>query len=669
MYVNNIIRFFCMGLALTLTIATHAQPVSALREADAYFESEVYYSAAKMYEQYLNPVKNKNTGDGMRLYKNIGNGMVGSKINTYSRADVLLKTAHAYRLSYYFEEAIKYYETAFQQDEKKYAAALYWIGVCQRNLGRLETAQSFLNRYTDHMAATDSLKNLAKEELTTITYIRQQMQRKDTSLFVIQKADTSSGRGYFAFGGTSAANVMTGTIPAGNNSKLPVPFLHRLYTANSSDKIISAGMPLNIEGLDAGMNQMTGVISANGNILYFTQWGNESGKPVAKIYYSTKLASGNWSAPVLLPGINQESSNHKHPHVSEDGKTLYFASDRAGGFGKYDIWYAVLDASGMPSAPQNAGNLINTSGDEVAPFYHSQSKTIVFSSNGREGMGGFDFYYAEGKQGAWKAVENAGYPLNSFRDELFFYSEGKKLLQHVFFSSDRNSDCCLQLFHLEKLPKKRMVKGKLTDCNTASPLAGAVLTSGAGIQVKTDATGLYSFEVDEDFQRDISLSFKKDNYTEKSFSVSLTADETDPLVTHLNAEPLCLEEIKIPEPVIVKKEEVAFVNFDFNKSNLLKSNAAVLDSFFIVLKNNPSFTVKIDAHTDTKGTEKYNLKLSNQRANAVARYFITKGIASTRVIFEGFGKCCPLEPEMVNGKYDNEAARRNRRALIHISRK
>jgi outer membrane protein OmpA-like peptidoglycan-associated protein/tetratricopeptide (TPR) repeat protein len=647
-----------------------AQNMRALQEADAYYESEAYYSAAKLYEQYLNPVKKRSAGEGLRMYKHLGSGPRSTAKKVQSKADVHYKTAQAYRMSFYFDDAIKNYEAALQQDEKKYAEALYWMAVCQRNMGRLEASQALLDRYMAHPGATEEIKRLSRDEQSTIAYIRQQMQRKDTSLFVIQKADTSSGRGYFALGGqANTSYVITGTIPTGTTSKTPVPYVNRLYAATASDKRVVAGLPLSVEGLDAGMNQMAGSLGSNGNILYFTQWGNTTGKPVAKIYYAQKQASGSWSTPILLPGISQETSNQKHPHVSTDGKTLYFASDRAGGSGKYDIWYAALDESGMPSAPQNAGSIINTSGDDVAPFYHSQSKTLVFSSNGRQGMGGFDFYYATEKDGAWYSTENAGYPLNSNRDELFFYSGGKKLMQHVFFSSDRNSDCCMQLFHLEKLPKKRIINGKLADCKTTEPLSDVLLTTGSGKQVKTDASGGYSFEVEESVEKEITLTFQKDKYTEKTFIASLATNDSDPLVTRLDAEPLCLEKIVIPEPVIVKKEEVAYVNFDFNKSNLLKSNAAVLDSFLLVLKNNPTFTVKIDAHTDTKGTEKYNLKLSNQRANAVATYFISQGIESSRVIFEGFGKCCPLEPEVVNGKYDNEAARRNRRALIHISRK
>ena len=669
-FTNNMLKLISSFILLFCVMNGNAQNIRALLQAELYYYKEAYYSAAKMYEQYLYPPKNSQSTEGLKIYKNIGKGKVSINSKTLpSGSDIIFKVADAYRLSYYFNEAVNNYAKALKQDQKKYADALLWMAVCKRNLGQLDSSKILLNQYISHSDAKDSLKIRAIEELATIEFIEKQMKRKDTSLFIVTQADQTPGRGYFSIRGQSnAAFIVSGSVPTGTDSKVPAQYLNRLFTATIANKMVTPGELLNIESMDVNQNQHTGVLSKNGNLIYFTQWNNVNGKPVSKIFYSRKKDNNVWGVPVLLPLINEGESNQKHPYITDDGNTLYYASNRQGGKGKFDIWYATLDKDGMPAALKNAGDIINTTEDEAAPYFHSLSNTLVYSSNGGSGMGGYDFYFSKEQNGSWTTPENAGYPINSNRDDLFFYATGTTLLQSAYVSSDRNSDCCLQLFHIEKLPKKKILNGKLMDCKTTQPLSEAQLTTESGIQTKTNADGSYSFEVNENASNNMIISFEKDKYVKKSFNAVLSVDDSDPLITQLTPELMCLEQVFVPEPVVVKKEEVAFVNFDFNKSDLLESNAAVLDSFYVVLRNNPTYTVKIDAHTDSKGTEKYNNKLSNRRASAVASFFLKKGIDKSRVIFEGFGKCCPLEPEVVNGVYNKEAAKRNRRALIHISK-
>jgi outer membrane protein OmpA-like peptidoglycan-associated protein len=135
-----------------------------------------------------------------------------------------------------------------------------------------------------------------------------------------------------------------------------------------------------------------------------------------------------------------------------DGKTLLFASDKPGGSGGFDLWYAVLDANGKPEKVVNLGSTINTPSDEQAPFYHEASGTLVFSCNGRVGMGGFDFFYSKGTIDAWGEPVNFGYPVNSIKDDIYFTSQGsaKNMLENVLLSSDRSAECCLELFTLKK---------------------------------------------------------------------------------------------------------------------------------------------------------------------------------------------------------------------------
>jgi outer membrane protein OmpA-like peptidoglycan-associated protein len=163
-----------------------------------------------------------------------------------------------------------------------------------------------------------------------------------------------------------------------------------------------------------------------------------------------------------------------------DGRHLLFASDRAGGLGGYDLWSAELDAAGKPLSVQNLGPAINTSSDEEAPFFHPASGTLVFASNGRTGMGGFDLYYAKGSLTKWETPVNFGYPVNDVKDDMYFFSRSKSeyILEDAWFSSDRSAECCLELFSLHLAPPPPLVKEEPVVAVTPPPtLADTILNA------------------------------------------------------------------------------------------------------------------------------------------------------------------------------------------------
>jgi outer membrane protein OmpA-like peptidoglycan-associated protein len=185
-----------------------------------------------------------------------------------------------------------------------------------------------------------------------------------------------------------------------------------------------------------------------------------NGKKSSAIYTSKKQDRA-WAEPVLLDTlVNTPGYNAQQPYLLADGKTLLFASDKPGGNGGFDLWYAILDANGKPEKAANLGNTINTINDEQAPYYHAASGTLVFSCNGRVGMGGFDFFYSKGAIDAFAIPENFGYPVNSIKDDLYFTSRGneKNILEDVLLSSDRSAECCLEIFSLKKTIPVEVVK-------------------------------------------------------------------------------------------------------------------------------------------------------------------------------------------------------------------
>ena len=329
------------------------------------------------------------------------------------------------------------------------------------------------------------------------------------------------------------------------------------------------------------------------------------------------------------------------------------------------MWVAELDPQGRPSNPQNLGAVINTKGDEQAPYYHSPSRTLVFSTDGRVGMGGQDLFAAPGTVGNWGEPVNLGYPVNSVKDDVYFLSTGgaKNILENVLLSSDRSAACCLELFSLSKQRPVKQISGLVVACESNEPLAGASLSIvDAGNQPVftkvTDASGTYSFTL-EDFAP-LKANATKEGYRSGALEVGVPRDEE----TLLLANPaICLS--KIPE--VGETEVLNNVYYEFNKAYLLEASFASLDKLVAMLKDNPRVTIEIGGHTDSKGADDYNQRLSEARAQSVVDYLVGKGIDKTRLMARGYGETMPVAPNThADGSDNPEGREKNRRTEFKI---
>ncbi|HEX7905898.1 MAG TPA: OmpA family protein [Chitinophagaceae bacterium] len=649
---------------------------STLQLADQYFTAGEYYTAANLYEQHLNPPKNQKTVSDFPLNAK-GKRLAGTM--NISRTDILFKQAESYRLSHYWEKAAASYKQCLEKDSVQYADALYWYAVCERSLGQYAGAKESITQFLNAADANNQYKEAAEKELLTLRYIQQQLARPDSILMRMQKlnASNSSETGAFAPVHLSGNQFL---ISSTQKDSVQIqgtnPYTSRLFYATLKDGGLENMTPVVLPVADPVNNQGAAGISADGKYLYFSQWKKENGVTVSSIYYAIKQADG-WSLPTLLPLVNMKDHNSKQPFCSSDGKYLFFASDRPGGSGKFDIWYATLNSDGTTGEPVNAGTLINTGGDEQAPFYHNSSSTLVFSSNGRPGMGGYDFFAAKGSEASWKEPENMGHPVNSSRDDIYFFAPEKTgLLSNAIFSSDRGTGCCLETYSLSKAPKNKLLAGILRDCkdNTPVPDASIILKDANGeiSKTTTDANGKYVFDLKSNTYQDMALTIQKELYIDTLASSNIVnTDESDLLIDKLTNEDLCIEkkpEEKPAEVLVIKAEDVVTVYFDYDKSELKPEVVSKLDSIYNIMVENTIATVQVSGYTDGRGTEEYNKKLSDRRARACADYLVKKGIESSRISFVSFGACCPVEMELINGRDNPEGRSRNRRALINIKK-
>ncbi len=283
-------------------------------------------------------------------------------------------------------------------------------------------------------------------------------------------------------------------------------------------------------------------------------------------------------------------------------------------------------------------------------------------------MGGFDIFSSKGTETVWESPINLGHPVNSARDDLYFFArQDKPLLEQAYISSDRGSNCCLELFALNKAPKNKKLNGTILDCRNNEPLAGAEVIlkneKGDSLVTTTGPDGNYEFDLVK-IANATQLFTRKSLYKESAENVAIASkDETGWLTDILMSKPVCME-----KKLVIKVENVVTVYFDFDQSVLKERGIGHLDSIYSVLLADRVATIQISGYTDGLGSEEYNKKLSDRRAKACADYLTGKGIDAARISFESFGACCPIEMELLNGRDNPDGRSKNRRALINISK-
>jgi OOP family OmpA-OmpF porin len=662
-------RFFGLLVVSSCWLPLQGQQVvhgkSPLQLADQYFAAGEYYTAAYLYEQYLNPSKINSNAPAFTVYAKKGRAVEG--IQNRSRASILYKQAESYRLAHYWVHA----DSAYQKctDNKD---ALYWSAVCERSLGKYDEAEENIRKYLTADGTNSQFKEAAEKELQTLQYIRQQLTGAGAGLVNTSKLNTpgSFEKGAFAVRAVSGNKYLVSSTKTDSARVKGVnPNASRLFYATLKNDSLDQLTPVVLPVAGISDNQGVASFTADGNRIYFTQWRKENGRIVSNIYYMINRGDSGWTKPALLPQVNIEGFSSKQPFCSADGIYLYFASDRPGGSGGFDIWYAPIYEDGSAGSPVNAGSGINSTGDEQAPFYHTSSGALVFSTNGRPGMGGYDLFLVKGSDAAWGVPRNMGYPVNSSRDDVYFFApEDTALLATAIVGSDRGTGCCLENYLIKRSSRNKRLTGLVRDHKDNTPVAYAdiVLTdpSGKTWATQTDEKGSYLFDTLHTDYSNYRINITKQNYNDTADVVKVN-DTAD---VNLLTDQLVNTDMYMDKKFVFSAANVVIVYFDFDMSNLKTDAVNKLDSVYQVLMQIPASTLQISAYTDGKGSNEYNKKLSDRRARECADYFISKGVNASRITFESFGACCPLELELINGRDNPDGRSRNRRALINISK-
>lgn len=387
-------------------------------------------------------------------------------------------------------------------------------------------------------------------------------------------------------------------------------------------------------------NEGSEAISQDGKFLFFTGCNRPDGLGRCDIYVAQKKGD-DWGKPFdLSPPVNT-SGWESQPSISADGRTLYFVSNRKGGYGGYDIWKSKLTEKGW-GEPENLGPNINTAGNEQSPFIHADDSTLYFCSNGWPGMGGQDLFVSKlGKNGVWQKPENLGYPINTNGDEsgLTISANGSTA---YFASNNLNGAGGFDIYTFELPVKSRphivtYVNGIVRDIKTRQPLEAAVeikdLLNGAPVyQDYSDATG-GDFLATLTSGKNYGLNISKSGYLFFSENFSLagrTANNPFDIAVFL-------EPIEIGNKVILKN-----IFFDTNRFDLKPDSKPELEKLLDFLTVNPALKIEISGHTDNVGNDQANQTLSENRAKAVYDYLVENKINADRLIYKGYGKTQPI---------------------------
>ena len=610
-------RFFNIVYTLvTVALLTGCSSDQALKKAETYYALGEYYDAAVQYKKAYSqtPVKEK-----------------------AKRGQLSAKMAECYRRINNTQRAITAYNNVIRNKQADSLTHLRLGQQYMKNGSYKEAAKQF-QAAIDSLAAVSDQKTvdgyvfLAKNGLKSAQMAPQW--RKEGSAYTIKRMDIFNSRRddyspmlggednnqlYF----TSTRNQAQGDEYSGITGSKAAD----IFMSQKDDKG-KWGKPVTIDSeLNSSFDEGACCFSPDGKTMYLTLCKTDPNYPRYATIAVSQRSDAAWSKPKDLVISKDTLSSFAHPAVSPDGGWLYFVSDMPGGEGGFDIWRCELFANGEAGAIENLGKPINTPGDELFPTFRPNGD-LYFSSDGHPGLGGLDIFIAHPMSN--KEIEHPGFPLNSQADDFGMTFEG--LLNQGFFCSSRGDnrgwDHIYSFYNPEIV---QTLKGWVYEQD------GYELTDAQVYMVGNDGTNLkLSVRGDGSFTQEIKpgvdyvlLGTCKGYLNHQQQLRVESAKESKEYVLQF---PLA----NISAPVLIEN-----IFYDFDKATLRPESATALDELVKLLNDNPHITIELRAHTDYKGSDQYNERLSQRRAESVVRYLIEHGIAADRLTPKGYGESKP----------------------------
>lgn len=623
-------------LLFLLFVVLGVRAQTPLEEAGYLFADRNYVDAAAAYKAQVEKIKKPELKN--EIYAQIG---------------------HCYFFGQNFKEAENWYKKA---DEGGYASPAFLLkhGDIRMYYGDYDKALSFFEK-----AKANDTGSVKMAEIRIKSAISAK-KRSEKPGIVLHKnlAELNSEMSEYGIGRMDQALVFSSARmeAVDKTDKTTWQGFARLYKAMPEGESwkLTEKLP---ETLNSAYNNGTFSFHAPSNTAYYTQCNGFDGKGkscrILSTVYDTTLKT--WSTPEAL-SFNNESFNCAQPAISSDGKTLYFSSDKPGGYGNKDLYKTNKGLGNSWTEPVNLGKEINGPGDEVFPTL-SGDTLMIYSTDSREGLGGLDLYMAGLINGNPRNPRWAEMPFNSPGDDFNLIFTTSKL--EGFYCSNRPGGMGgddLYAFMID--PRFKTLSGYIRDEKTGIPLTNVTVkitgTDGSVFEAVTDETGKFTVNgVNPEAGYEIRAR-------EDGFFTNTTLVEGINLKSGENPENRLKERnnalvnlVKIPKGEI----KIENIYYAFDSAELTPESRKELMKLVKIMYENPELNILINAHTDEQGQETYNYKLSDNRAKSVVVFLTENGIENIRLKSKGWGESNPLIPD---AKTDEEHAK-NRRTTFQVT--
>lgn len=558
-----------------------------------------------------------------------------------TKVDVIIKLANSYYFLNDFSRAQKWYEEAEKLQANSAEMFVNYGDVLSHN-GKYEKAKEMYAKAESDTTWGKIAKVKAKnaQNATSIEELPGVLIHNNLKSLNSEMGDY----GFSLIDEKTAIFTSSSLLYGKTKDKKTGQGFSRLILANKDKngewKAISA-LPENINSL---YNNGSFTYDPIHKVGYFSQCNGPDGKGKNCVLLSTSYdpSVGKWGNPEMLPFCD-DGWNYAHPAISPDGKTLFFTSDRPGGLGGKDIFKS-SKGSGHNAwgQPTNLGSEINTIGNEAFPSIGGDS-IFYFSSNARQGIGGYDIYKADFNNASPKNVRSLPAPFNSPADDFGFVQSPTSKFEGFYCSNRTGGVGGDDIYYFELDPKFKTIGGQLTEENTGNPISNATViiqgSDGSTYEVKTDNNG--KFKLDNiNPEAGYKILGSADGYfsassTVKALNLASNTDQTNQLNERNNAK---ISLIKIT------KDEIKLDNiyYAYNKADLTDESKKELQKLITLLKETPNISIVINSHSDEQGSDKYNLDLSERRAKSVVNYLIDNGIEAHRLSSKGWGESNPI---------------------------
>ena len=582
--------------------------------------------------------------------------------------------AESYRLSNRIKESEPYYAKAGGPGIVKDSVLLYYAKALQAN-AKYEEAKKALDEL-ESSTEDEKIRDRARKELEGLDYLDKLSEKK--SYYRVKELETLNTR--FAEYAPAYSNGVLYFASSRSNARIyeasgtPFTDIYQVDTKGANVELNTLKpLPKLINAPDVNTGCIT--FTPDGKLMIFARGNTGKRKGASDVdLYLARFRNGQWGEPIPI-NINQPNSWESTPALSPDGRTLYFSSNRKGGYGGLDIYSAQMDSRGRFGKIKNLGPDINTAGDDTFPYMADNSK-LYFSSDGHPGYGMLDVFVVNRANGKTQ-IENLGQPMNSTSDDFgiylfkpdrgFFTSnrEGGKGDDDVYTFVNDDPNLKVVNYFLQGITynmRKDSTREVLADTKVS------LLDQGGDVMQEfvTGNDGKFLFRVYEN--ENYVLLGDHDGYIIKrqpysTIGKSVPVESLKELVTNVTLDTILVLDRLEKNKIFVLKN----IYFEYDKADIRADAAKELDKLVDLLNDNPEIKIEMGSHTDSVASEVYNIELSQRRAESTVSYLIRKGIATERLVAKGYGESKPIARNTNPDGTDNPDGRqRNRRTEFKI---